>query len=143
MASGEIVLFYDIHPPLEIFNTMFGWMKPGCDLNTDNPNGPGSEACDIFPQKLAPMELMGSGYFEIGWSATNGIYFAMGGFMKLTGEKDVVWANPFGLAPSMGLLFPYGFNFLEQISVCIEEVSPAMPLLPLYYPSNTTLIPRS
>jgi hypothetical protein len=49
----------------------------------------------------------------------------MGGFLKLTGPKDVVWANPFGLAPSLGLLFPYGFNFKEKISACITEVGVA------------------
>ena len=36
-----------------------------------------------------------------------------------------MWANPFGLAPSMGLLFPFGINFLEKISACITEVSAA------------------
>jgi len=30
-AAGEIVMFYDIYPPLEIFNTMFGWLKPSCN----------------------------------------------------------------------------------------------------------------
>jgi hypothetical protein len=122
-ASGEMVMFMDIYPPLAIFNTMFGWMKPECTKD-EREKYPRSEACSLFPT-LAPLELMAMGYFEIGWSAVNGIFFAMGGFMKLTGEKDVVWANPFGLAPSMGLLFPYGFNFLEKISNCITEVSAA------------------
>jgi len=52
-------------------------------------------------------------------------FVQMGGFLKLTGADDVVWANPFGLAPSMGLLFPYGINFLEKISACITEVGAA------------------
>jgi hypothetical protein len=82
---------------------MLGWMVPGCDMDNDVA---GYAGCDIFPQKMAPMELMGTGFFEIGFSAVNGIYFSMGGFLKLTGAKDVVWANPFGLAPSLagGLL---------------------------------------
>ena len=47
-GAGEIVMFYDIYPPLEIFNTIFGWMKPGC--NMDDPNSD----CKLFPT-LKPM----------------------------------------------------------------------------------------
>ena len=122
-ASGEVSMSFDIYPPLSIFNSMFGWLKPGCDPATDVL---GSTACDIFgSSSLEPMQLVGSANFDVGFSATNGVYFAMGGFLKLTGAKDVVWANPFGLAPSMGLLFPYSFNFLEKVSACIAEVSAA------------------
>ena len=44
-AAGEMVMFYDIYPPLEIFNTMFGRWKEGCDK--DDPESVG--LCKLNP----------------------------------------------------------------------------------------------
>jgi len=46
------------------------------NLRHYNKDDPESD-CELFPT-LKPMELMGMGYFEIGFSAVSGIYFQVG-----------------------------------------------------------------